>query len=118
MSPPPTIPQELQERLKAVTAKRARTVIEHIMEHGFITTEELRQKYGYADPRRAIQDVKDEGIPLERYKVKGTDGRSIGAHRFGDLLLIRAGFSGGRRPFSKAFKAKLPPRVRGPLSPN
>ncbi len=31
---------------KKVTAKRARVVIDHILKHGFITTEELKTTYG------------------------------------------------------------------------
>lgn len=94
-------------RLAAVKDKRPKTVIDHLLKHGSITTEQLRNTYGYADPRRAIQDVRDQGIPIERSKVKGTDGRSIGAYRRGDLSAVRRGFLGGRRAFSKAFKAAL-----------
>ena len=40
------MPQELPEwfiaKAKAVTAKRAKTVIDHILKHGHITTEELK----------------------------------------------------------------------------
>lgn len=99
--------KELIKRLKAVKSKRPRTVIEHIVQHGFITTEELRQKYGYNDPRRAAMDVRDQGIPIESFRVKGSDGRSIAAYRFGDLSQIRRGFLGGRRAFSKVFKDEL-----------
>jgi len=94
-------------RLAAVKEKRPKTVIDHLLKHGSITTEQLRNTYGYADPRRAIQDVKDQGIPIERSKVKGADGRSIGAYRLGDPSAVRRGFLGGRRAFSKAFKAAL-----------
>lgn len=99
--------KELLERLAAVTNKRPRTVIEHILKHGFITTEELKTLYGYNHPPRAAKDVRDQGIPLETFRVKGTDGRSIAGYRFADLTLIRRGFIGGRRAFSKAFKTSL-----------
>jgi hypothetical protein len=94
-------------RLAAVKDKRPKTVIDHLLKHGSITTEQLRTIYKYADPRRAIQDVRDQGIPIVRSKVKGADGRSIGAYRLGDPSAIRDGFLGGRRAFSKAFKAAL-----------
>lgn len=94
-------------RLAAVKDKRPKTVIDHLLKHGSITTEQLRNTYRYADPRRAIQDVRDQGIPIERSKVKGADGRSIGAYRLGDPSAIRRGFLGGRRAFSKVFKAAL-----------
>jgi hypothetical protein len=94
-------------RFAAVKEKRPKTVIDHLLKHGSITTEQLRTIYKYADPRRAIQDVRDQGIPIVRSKVKGADGRSIGAYRLGDPSAIRRGFLGGRRAFSKAFKAAL-----------
>jgi hypothetical protein len=50
-------------QLKAVTNKRARIVIDHILEHGFITTEELETQYGYKHPPRAARDVRGQGIP-------------------------------------------------------
>lgn len=98
---------EFLARLKAVTAKRPRTVIDHILKHGHITTEDLKEKYGYNHPPRAAKDVRDEGIPLETFSVKGSDGRTIAAYRFGDPSAVRRGFLGGRRAFSKAFKAAL-----------
>lgn len=98
---------EFLARLKAVTAKRARTLIDHILKHGHITTEDLKEKYGYNHPPRAAKDVRDEGIPLETFSVKGSDGRTIAAYRFGDPSGIRRGFLGGRRAFSKAFKSAL-----------
>ena len=36
-----TYPQEFLKLLKSVTAKRPKTVIDHILEYGQITTEEL-----------------------------------------------------------------------------
>ena len=35
------------KRAKAVTAKRPKTVIDHILVHGRITTDELKSVYGY-----------------------------------------------------------------------
>jgi hypothetical protein len=49
-----------------VTAKRPKTVIGHILKHGQITTEELKNLYGYNHPPRAARDVKEHGIPIER----------------------------------------------------
>ena len=94
-------------RLKAITAKRPRTVIEHILKHGHITTEELKEKYGYAHAPRAARDVREQGIPLETFMVEGSDGRKIAAYRFGDPSAIRRGFIGGRLAFPKAFKTAL-----------
>lgn len=38
-------PQDFLDRLKSITNKRAKTVIDHILQHGFITTEELKTLY-------------------------------------------------------------------------
>ena len=101
------LPKEFLDRLAAVTDKRPKTVIEHILKHGFVTTQDLRDKYGYNHPPRAAKDVRDQGIPLETFRVKGSDGRSIAAYRFADLSKIRRGFIGGRRAFPKEFKGEL-----------
>ncbi|HNU03736.1 MAG TPA: HNH endonuclease, partial [Anaerolineae bacterium] len=75
------LPPELIARCRAVTAKRPRTVIDHILTHGHITTEELKELYGYNHPPRAARDVREQGIPLETFRVTGSDGRKIGAYR-------------------------------------
>jgi len=41
------LPPEFLKLCKAVKAKRPRTVITHILKHGFITTQDLKDKYGY-----------------------------------------------------------------------
>ena len=49
------LPPKFLELLESVEAKRPRTVIDHILEHGQITTEELKDVYGYNHPPRAIR---------------------------------------------------------------
>ena len=44
------LPKKFIEKCKSVTAKRPRTVIDHILEHGHITTQELKDNYGYTGP--------------------------------------------------------------------
>lgn len=102
----PQLPPEFIDRLKAITAKRPKTVIEHILKHGFVTTEELKNLYGYNHAPRAAMDVKDQGIPLEMYKVVNEQGRTIAAYRFADPSKVRVGFF-GRRAFSKEFKREV-----------
>jgi len=75
---------QIPQKLQSVTGKRSRIVIEHILEHGFITTENLEKIYGYRHPPRAVKDVRDQGIPIETFSVKSSDGRTIAAYRFGD----------------------------------
>jgi hypothetical protein len=100
-------PPEFLELLRSVTGRRARIVIDHILQHGSITTEQLKIIYGYNHPPRAIKDVRDHGIPIEKFSVKDNDGKTIAAYRFGDLSAVRAGILSGRKVFSRAFKTVL-----------
>jgi len=102
----PSYPREFLALLKSVKNKRAKIVIEHILKHGHITTEEI-EKYGYKHPPRAVRDVKEHGIPIEMYRVQSTDGRSIAAYRFGDPSQVRGGKLAGRKVFPKKMKKDL-----------
>ncbi len=95
--------------LNSIEAKRPRTVIQHILQHGFITSQELKDLYGYNHPPRAVRDVREYGIPLVTYRITGTDGRSIAAYRFGDSSEVSKAVSksAGRTVFSKALKQAL-----------
>lgn len=75
--------QEFKAILDAVTNKRARFVIDTILEKGFCSTEDLK-KAGYEHAPRAARDVRELGIPLETFKIKDTAGKNIAAYRFGD----------------------------------
>ncbi|MDR1012131.1 MAG: helix-turn-helix domain-containing protein [Opitutaceae bacterium] len=101
------LPKEFIAACKAVKAQRPRTVINHLLKHGQITTEELKQTYGYNHPPRAIRDVKEQGIPLERFTVKDSTGRSIAAYRFGDPAQVRPHRFDGRTALSKKIKTQL-----------
>jgi hypothetical protein len=104
---PYNLPKWFLQKAKAVTAKRAKTVIDHILQHGHITTEELNNRYGYHHPPHAARDVREQGIPLETFRMADTSGRSIAAYRFADPAKIRSGMLAGRRAFSKKFKELL-----------
>ena len=103
----PKLPKEFVKLCKKVTAKRPRTVIDHILKHGFITTQDLKDKYGYNHPPRAVRDVKENGIPVEMFRVEGSDGRKIAAYRFGDPSKSRFGKLIGRTAFTKELKRAL-----------
>jgi len=103
----PKLPKAFVKKCKTITAKRPKTVIDHILKHGFISTEELKEQYGYNHPPRAARDVREQGIPLETFRVEGSDGRRIGAYRFGDPRKARFSKLSGRTAFSKELKAKL-----------
>lgn len=103
----PALPDEFIKLCQKVTAKRPRTVIDHILKHGFITTQELKDKYGYNHPPRAVRDVREQGIPIETFRVEGHDGRSIAAYRFGDPAKSRSGSLAGRTAFTRELKSAL-----------
>lgn len=102
------LPKEFLARLNAVTQKRPKTVIQYILKHGYVTTEDLKN-LGYEHAPRAARDVRELGIPLETFKVKDSNGRSIAAYRFGDPSQSKSMLSkaSGRTVLSKALKKAL-----------
>jgi hypothetical protein len=105
--PRETIPPAILKALHSVTGKRAKVVIEHIIRHGFVTTEDLTKRYGYEHPPRAARDVREAGVPLETIKVKDSSGKTIGAYKFGKWSDWKTDRLGGRKTFSKEFKEAL-----------
>jgi hypothetical protein len=102
------IPKKIQEIFDSITNKRAKIVIDHILEHGQITTEELEKDYGYNHAPRAARDVREAGIPLTTLKVKSKDGqRNIAAYTFGDFQTVRLDRVAGRINWPKNFKNEL-----------
>ena len=89
------------------SATSPKTVIDHILAHGHITTEELKDTYGYDHPPRAARDVREHGIPLETFRVEASNGRKIGAYRFGDPSKVRLKRFDGRAALSKELKEQL-----------
>lgn len=105
----PQYPEHFINKLKAVSAKRPATIINHIMAHGYITSKEIKDIYGYDHPPRAIRDVREQGIPIITYRVKDNQGKVIAAYRFGDPSEIENTISKshGRTLLSKAIKNAL-----------
>ncbi|MEK6798856.1 MAG: HNH endonuclease [Planctomycetota bacterium] len=104
------VPKAFLERLNAVKGKRSRAVVDHILKHGHVTTEDLKDTYGYDHPPRAVRDVREQGIPIETYKTVGKHGRQIAAYRFADPASIRGARHAGRRVLSKKLKDELTAR--------
>ena len=102
-------PSEFVERVNAIKGKRPRTVVQHILEHGHITTDDLTTLYGYMHPPRAARDVREEGIPLETFKMN-VKGRRIGAYRFGDPADVVVGRQGGRKAWPQKFRNEMTQR--------
>jgi len=101
------LPEELNRLLKGVRGKRACIVADHIARHGSVTTDELRDEYGYGHPPRAKQDLQEQGIPIETFWVRNTQGRRIAAYRFDDLRSITKGRFRGRRILPKSLRESL-----------
>jgi hypothetical protein len=102
------IPKSFIALIEKITNKRARIVIDHILKHGIITTEELEKDYGYNHPPRAARDVREAGIPLITIRVKSKDGkRNIAAYKFGDFDSVRQDRIQGRINWPKNFKQDL-----------
>ncbi len=100
-------PKEFLSHVKSIKNKRAKIVIKHIMEKGFITTEDLETTYGYNHPPRAARDVRETGIPLETFTIKSKKGKSIAAYKFGDISKLQVHRVEGRILFPKQLKEKL-----------
>ena len=102
------MPKSFLDKLNSVTAKRPKTVIQYILEHGYVTTEDLKL-LGYEHAPRAARDVREQGIPLESFRVKDTTGKTIAAYRFGDYSKIEDKLSKvtGRTVLSSALKKAL-----------
>lgn len=105
----PSYPKPFLEKLNSVKSKRPKTVINHILKYGFITSQELKDLYGYNHPPRAIRDVREHGIPIITYTITGNDGRKIAAYKFGDPNDISDNISKnlGITVLSKAIKLAL-----------
>jgi len=99
--------KDLLDLCRSVTAKRPRTVIDHILKYGFVTTEVLKTVYGYDHPPRAVRDVREHGIPIETYRVEGSNGRKIAAYRFGTESVRALRKLSGRTGLSKKIKDAL-----------
>ena len=70
-------PKEFLDLLESVTAKRPRTVVQHTLKNGFITSQELKDIYGYNHPPRAVRDVREYGIPLITYRITSRPSYSL-----------------------------------------
>ena len=87
------LPEDFIKLLSSVEAKRPKTVIQHILEYGFITNEDLKDVYGYNHPPRAIRDVRELGIPIITYRITDSTGRKI---NFKNTIIIMTSNIGAR----------------------
>jgi hypothetical protein len=100
-------PKSFLNLLKNVKGKRSQIVVQHILEHGYITSEELQRQYGYEHPPRAVRDVREQGIPIETFRITTPEGKSIAAYRFGDPSEVKNHRLKGRIVLPKSLKETL-----------
>lgn len=102
MSNPFNISNDFIEKVQSVTNKRARFVLDKILQNGLVTTEEINNA-GYDHPPRAARDVRELGFPLKTIKVKHTlTQKSIAAYKFDE----------GQLQSSKSGRDTMPKRIR------
>ncbi len=94
------------ESVLTVCSLRARFVLETILEHGSITSEDLRDE-GYVHGARAVGDVRENGVPLITLKTKSRDGKSIARYILGDAKEIKRHKFGGRVNFPAKLEQQL-----------
>jgi hypothetical protein len=107
------IPADVRKRIAEVRNQRARRLLELIVEHGEVTTEQLTSQYGYNHPPRAKKDATDLGFPIVSRTVSSKDGsRRISAYSLDlDAAFVEGRF--GRRAIPKATRAELLRRADG-----
>jgi hypothetical protein len=97
--------EDITPKLLESLSKRARIVVEYIIKHGSVTTEDM-EKMGYAHAPRAFRDVREAGIPLKTEMVTGSKGKRMAQYSFDDSAIEKHKL-GGRKVFSKDFARAL-----------
>ena len=113
----PTLFAELLAAAAKVTTRRGKILVEHILKHGSVSTEDLESIYGLTDAAAAARDVKDAGASFAKATGKGRKtGRQMAIYTFGDPSLIRGDRFQGRKALAKGFKGiadrQIRPQVR------
>lgn len=103
----PVPSQRILDAIAKVTARRPKIVLDHILQHGSVSTDELKTLYGYDHPPRAARDVRELGIPLKTVMRAGSNGRRMAHYMLDDDEDLITGRSRGRRAFPKALKLAL-----------
>lgn len=104
------LPAELLTRISEITEKRARTLLDGLVEHGSMSTDDLKAK-GYNHAPRAARDVRELGIKLKTTMVKNSAGGRMASYSFADRLGEAA--QKGRDQFPKKLKDRLISEAKG-----
>lgn len=101
------LPPDVLERIPNVKNVRARRLLELIVQHGEVTTEELTTQYGYNHPPRAKKDAMDLGFPIISRSVRSRNGtRNVAAYTLDPNAALKEGRS-GRQSLPKVFRDEL-----------
>lgn len=84
-------------------SSRAAAARDHLLEYGSLTTEQLSEM-GYQHPPRAIADLQDAGVTIDKTMVRGATGRRIAQYTLVDA--ISSGRT-GRVNIPKKFRLAL-----------
>ena len=74
------LPDDYVVKLNAVQSKRPRTVIQLLLHHGSISTEDL-ERVGYSHAPRAVRDVRELGFGIKR-RMASKDGKRFAVYAF------------------------------------
>lgn len=77
------ISKDFYDKLMSVTGKRARFVIDKIIQDGSCSTEDLKDA-GYEHAPRAKRDVVEAGIPIMNDRGVDRSGRRMAVYKFGN----------------------------------
>lgn len=76
-------------------------MLEHMIKHDSISTDELRTIYGYKHGPRVARDLREAGVPLITERVRSQDGRRIGRYGLGDPRSVERHKFAGRSVLPK-----------------
>lgn len=100
-------PKAFLDRVHKVKSKRARFVVDQILQDGYCTTATIQEE-GYDHPPRAARDVRECGISLITERYDDPEGKRLGVYFFGDFdYNPMASKTSGRSVLSNALKQKL-----------
>lgn len=105
------ISDELRARIDAVTSPRARFVLNYIVDHGYVTADDI-QDAGYREHRRAVMDCRDLGFTIKNSRVRSPQGGTVGAWTL-DLDAELGAGRAGRRQYPRTFRLRLLERATG-----
>lgn len=100
----------LLKRISQINSKRPKAVLDHIVAHGSVSTDQLKA-IGYNHVPRAARDVRELGIRLITTSVKNSAGGRMASYTFADPPL-EAGKQ-GRTQFPKKLRIELIDKAGG-----